>query len=218
MTDLGRRLGGQRRRSSSPRRSSGAQADDGWTSARVLDLATSWRDALWLPEPSSHPHRADDSPRMTSPRPFPNLRASLARPRDYLQLSRAGYLAVVVLLLLGLAELVSYSTPSSTSSAKVGIRGKDPFDVLNTFAPKRTRSSGALAAQDRLWMTASEKQLDEVDGDVTAVVLHWKRTENVVVIVASLCQYSFFNTILIWNNNPDVHLTREVRLRPLARI
>ncbi|KAK4048899.1 hypothetical protein OIV83_004455 [Microbotryomycetes sp. JL201] len=50
----------------------------------------------------------------------------------------------------------------------------------------------------------------EAPRDVTAIVLHWKRTDNVVVIVASLCQYTFFDTVVVWNNNPDIHLTREM--------
>ncbi|GEM11861.1 CCR4-NOT transcription complex subunit 1 [Rhodotorula toruloides] len=46
-------------------------------------------------------------------------------------------------------------------------------------------------------------------GDTTAIVLHWKRTENVAVILAHLCQYSFFDSVFVWNNNPDIRLTQQ---------
>jgi hypothetical protein len=43
--------------------------------------------------------------------------------------------------------------------------------------------------------------------DVSAVILNWSRPENVVVIVAHLCQYDFFESIIVWNNNPKQVLT-----------
>ncbi|KAL8278044.1 hypothetical protein RQP46_009504 [Phenoliferia psychrophenolica] len=210
----------------------------GWSTARVVDLAVKSLGTLWVVEPEQlHPsnesrHRDDDIPLPTSPRPsfatsssrsLARLRASFNHPKDLLQLSRAGYLVVLCLLLLGLAELVSYSShpsssskPPPTSPTRIRIKNRDPFDVLAQLSPPRAHPSGALVAQDRLWKTgygtSAEKVLLENDGntgDVTAIVLHWKRTDNVVLIVASLCQYSFFNTILVWNNNPEVHLTRK---------
>ena len=201
------------------RRTSSQQHSSGWNTARVVDLAVKSLGTLWVLDPIDDTrHRDDDMPRLTfassSNRPLARLRASFNQPKDLLQLSRAGYLVVVCLLLLGLSELVSYSTHNSTSPAKIRIKGRDPFDVLATLTPPRAHPSGALVAQDRLWKTGygstPEKQLDELEGDVTAIVLHWKRTDNVVLIVASLCQYSFFNTIVVWNNTPEVHLSRKV--------
>lgn len=81
-------------------------------------------------------------------------------------------------------------------------------------------SASTLHHIERNIFQSTSTQLDDLDqvraagleeqADTTAIVLNWKRTENVVVIVASLCQYSFFQTVLVWNNNPDVFLTREV--------
>jgi hypothetical protein len=70
--------------------------------------------------------------------------------------------------------------------------------------------------QQHIWRSSPDSSEGDArnvkgEGDTTAIVLNWKRTENVVVIVASLCQYSFFQTVLVWNNNPDVFLTRDVR-------
>jgi hypothetical protein len=70
-----------------------------------------------------------------------------------------------------------------------------------------------LPGQERLWKhdaAAVDAVADEKEGDTTAIVLHWKRTDNVDVIVANLCQYSFFKHVTVWNNNPDVFLTRDV--------
>jgi len=38
---------------------------------------------------------------------------------------------------------------------------------------------------------------------VTAVVLHWKRTENVKGIVAQLLTKPFIDEVIVWNNHPD---------------
>jgi hypothetical protein len=43
--------------------------------------------------------------------------------------------------------------------------------------------------------------------DVSAVILNWSRPENVIVIVSHLCQYDFFESIIVWNNSPKYYLT-----------
>ena len=43
---------------------------------------------------------------------------------------------------------------------------------------------------------------------VTAVMLHWKRTSNVVAQVDAFLNYSFIGEVIIWNNNPHYLLTR----------
>ncbi|KAL1914982.1 uncharacterized protein VTP21DRAFT_7687 [Calcarisporiella thermophila] len=47
-------------------------------------------------------------------------------------------------------------------------------------------------------------------GQVTAVLLNWMRLKNLKEIVQHLCKYEMFKTIMIWNNNQNVHLTREM--------
>jgi len=51
---------------------------------------------------------------------------------------------------------------------------------------------------------------------VTAVVLNWQRLRNVVHIVeTSLCSPELndvLDTVVVWNNNPRYHLTRQVRI------
>lgn len=51
---------------------------------------------------------------------------------------------------------------------------------------------------------------DMAKGDTAAILLNWKRLDNLVVIVTHLCRFAFFDRIVVWNNNPDVFLTREV--------
>lgn len=144
-------------------------------------------------------------------------------------LSRKGWLAVALLFLLGLRELVVLSRPGG-GRREVKIRGRDPLATVAELKATERNGKGRgkgrpLPGTERLWKlkpaSATPSPIageglerwadEEVEGDTTAIVLHWKRTDNVKVIVADLCQYSFFQTVFIWNNNPDIHLTRQVR-------
>ena len=172
---------------------------------RAVEFATRSLSVLWVVEEQEHAHGDED---MTG---AGSGDAGVDRQGKALRVSRVAYGVVLLLLLLGLREVILLSTTGHTREVK--IRRRDPFQVLADFAPKQLVAS-ASAGQGRYWRSelgTNERFLDEEEGDVTAVVLHWKRTENVVVIVASLCQYSFFNSVFIWNNNPEIQLTREVR-------
>ena len=52
----------------------------------------------------------------------------------------------------------------------------------------------------------------ELESQVTVVLLNWKRLANNVKIVTSLVGSNDIAEIRIWNNNPDVKLTIEVCL------
>lgn len=122
-------------------------------------------------------------------------------------MSGRGITIVVLLLLLGLRELFLAPSPRTL---RPKVHGRQPFDVLAELAPDQ---SHALSGQSKLWfheMGTTEDQYAGERGDTTAIVLHWKRTENVVLEVAHLCRYSFFRHVVVWNNNPDVFLTKEV--------
>ncbi|KAI9144821.1 hypothetical protein BKA69DRAFT_1054655 [Paraphysoderma sedebokerense] len=45
---------------------------------------------------------------------------------------------------------------------------------------------------------------------VTAIILNYKRFENVQIIVDHLCRVDYITEILVWNNNVDVRLEFEV--------
>lgn len=50
---------------------------------------------------------------------------------------------------------------------------------------------------------------------ITAVLLNWARLANVVRIVDNLCSprvQDIVRSVVVWNNNPGLHLTRHVRL------
>lgn len=86
-------------------------------------------------------------------------------------------------------------------------------------APLEPPATSFHETQHHIWRSSpgsneGEARESKAEGDTTAIVLNWKRAENVVVIVASLCQYSFFQTVLVWNNNPEIFLTREVSPLP----
>lgn len=178
----------------------------GRAAGRAVEFATRSLSALWVvDEQEEHAHGDEDMAGAGSGD------SVLDRQGKALRVSRVAYGVVLLLLLLGLREVLVLSTTEHARDVK--IRRRDPFQVLEDFAPKQKVAS-ALAGQGRYWRSelgTNERYLDEEQGDITAVVLHWKRTENVVVIVAQLCQYSFFNSVFIWNNNPEIQLSREVR-------
>ena len=177
---------------------------------RAVDLLS----ALWIVEPESshskHHSRTSDSSKSLGgggPRP------AGSRPPQHL--SRTGYLVLACLFLLGLREVFSLSAARQKDYQSIMIgRGRDPFAVLQDFWPVVTRAGAlGLPGQERMWkheVGAVDGIVQEKEGDTTAIVLHWKRTDNVEVIVAHLCQYSFFKHVTVWNNNPDVFLTRDV--------
>ncbi|GAA5866964.1 hypothetical protein JCM3774_003736 [Rhodotorula dairenensis] len=142
----------------------------------------------------------------------------------------AAQLVLVALLLLGLVELwraedrATLLRPNKprVDSAKLRLRGRDPHKVLADFMPPSSESttsphkfSTRVDGADLLWREDPEAQEVEMYeeaseiGDTTAVVLHWKRTDNVALIIAHLCQYTFFDSVLVWNNNPEIHLSHK---------
>ena len=97
-----------------------------------------------------------------------------------------------------LAQLVPTSPPSRYST-RINPPGADSEDSsLLTEDP--------LAQDLEMYEEASEV------GDTTAIVLHWKRTDNVRLVVAHLCRYTFFDSVLVWNNHPEIQLTHKVRV------
>lgn len=124
-------------------------------------------------------------------------------------------------------------------SKSLKLQGRDPYRVLaqlvvppapatrDSVVPPRYQTH--LPGVDSLWMepdrfgdaatanldatTAAGESYEELSeiGDTTAIVLHWKRTDNVALILAHLCQYTFFDTVLVWNNNPEIQLSHKVR-------
>lgn len=67
------------------------------------------------------------------------------------------------------------------------------------------------AGQAKVWMRQEEEdeRVYSEQGDTTAIVLHWKRTDNVRLIVAHLCQFTFFKNVLVWNNDPETPLSAQ---------
>ena len=183
------------------------------TSTRTTNAT--WLSMIWNTAPT-HQRRPSNEPATT---PLANLTTKFDNQRKRFALSRRGFLLVLLLLFLGLRDLLlrsSHRPSTSSNPSTLKIKGRDPFVVLKDFTPAVVHPLGALASFDKLWKqdTQSVEGYDTAlgVGDTTAIVLNWKRTENVVVIVAALCQYSFFETVLVWNNNPQLYLSREVSL------
>tara|TARA_R110000868_G_scaffold376770_1_gene641855 strand:+ start:2389 stop:7095 length:4707 start_codon:yes stop_codon:yes gene_type:complete len=57
---------------------------------------------------------------------------------------------------------------------------------------------------------ASNYHIPLPEKSVSACLLSWKRPDNIGQIITHLRQYSFIDDILIWNNNPEIHLEIEM--------
>lgn len=112
---------------------------------------------------------------------------------------RTGGCFIFIILLFGLRALLY---PSGPSSKRILVEGREPLKVLAEVR----RHTATRAPTD---VSNSVKSIEN-PGDVTAIVLHWKRTANVVVIVSDLCRYDFIKEVVVWNNNPTVRLSQEV--------
>lgn len=143
--------------------------------------------------------------------------------RKLLGMGRFAFLAVFLLLVFGL-----FDNLSSGSTSLRGVRaGKNALVALEKLGvtPERVQSRQFEQADPLrlrgMWLfpamppsTVDGKKTllrGSTDADVTAIVLNWKRFDNVKLVVAYLCRFDFFRTVVIWNNNPDTPLSRTVR-------
>ena len=175
-------------------------------------------DSLWVQD---QPQRKSNTPRLHKDDDLPPHLRSPSLDSTKRPLSRFGQFIVLCLLLLGLRELIGVGSSRDGQKRKgsIKVERRNPFAVLKDLKPPSSRYSTSIPALDSTWKVDTRTSLNTgshegnlVRGDVTAVILHWKRTENVRVILASLCQYEFIESIIVWNNNPDIILTHKVRL------
>ncbi|GAA5875879.1 hypothetical protein JCM8547_001693 [Rhodosporidiobolus lusitaniae] len=187
-------------------------------------------DALPAPASPSHLHGDSDLPSSSS---------SSRRKATKRHLTRLGVVVLFLLTFLVLRSLIfpSSSSPSSSTKRRLTAREvtrlawKSPHAVLRALSPPPSKFATSLPGMSKLWVTSpptssspsslsssfssfEDAGVGELggggpEGDVTAVVLHWKRTDNVRVILAHLCRYEFLDKVVVWNNNPEVTLTRE---------
>ena len=139
--------------------------------------------------------------------------------RRTLGISRASLLLLCLLLTLGIFETfrsVSFSSPRSQSLKPLllNIHPKDPFKTLSQagiLLPSRAFPHTGVKGNAK---PLSPMALTSQNPKTAAILLSWKRVENLVVILAHLCAFSgiVFDSIIIWNNNPDTRLTYEVSI------
>lgn len=146
----------------------------------------------------------------------------LNRTRRALGVSRAALVLLLLLLVLGIYESTKLGTLSTRRSLyqnplALKINTKDPFKTLAQAGIDIALPGAALAEPSRMATTNPKiPVVAEVPASsqakVTAIVLNWKRTDNLVVILAHLCSFtnSIFSSVYVWNNNPDTFLTHEV--------
>ncbi|GAA5999501.1 hypothetical protein JCM5350_002780 [Sporobolomyces pararoseus] len=192
------------------------------TIGRVVTIGRKIVDTLWVHDesksrnttPKLHLHGDQDLPSTSSPQIG-------SRFHSFVGLNRFGQVVVLLLLLLGLSELFGSGPGIQEEEVRrrpIRVKGRNPFSVLKDLRFRASPYySTTIPSLDSMWridprindvtgVSAGERR---AGGDVTAILLHWKRTDNLRVIIASLCHYEFIETIVVWNNNLDVVLSHE---------
>ena len=152
------------------------------------------------------------------------------RARKTLGMSRGSFLILLLLLILGFYELLLLPGHSSRGASipdrKLRIYPRDPFRTLAQagikLPPASSANLDAKASQAIPPIGVNPNLLESAlapmrqSAKSTAILLNWKRTDNLIVIVAHLCAFggSIFDSVQIWNNNPEVTLTHDVSDSP----
>ncbi|OAV90251.1 hypothetical protein PTTG_12203 [Puccinia triticina 1-1 BBBD Race 1] len=173
---------------------------------------------LWIPSPAALVRRP-------SLRADPRRRSGWEAVQARLGLSRPLLLLLLLLVLLGSLDLwracerTLDSQDWGPARFRVGLRTaaetrrirQSPFLTLALLShPAPQNDPLGLASR---WQRPRQLSLRpsatraNILPDTAAVILNWNRPENVIVIVAHLCQYDFFESIIIWNNNINQHLS-----------
>lgn len=138
-------------------------------------------------------------------------------------LGRSAFLTVILLLIFGLLDAFGPSTHIFRGGVKPGKNALVALEQLGV-APERLQGP-EVDYRDPLrlrglWLfptnpppASGNKVLSRgsTEADVTAIVLNWKRFDNVKLVVAYLCRFDFFRVVIVWNNNADTPLSRTVR-------
>lgn len=186
-----------------------------------------WISLLWDRHPS---HARRDSDRLLdgskTPKGWSKWGAAVDNARRRLALSRRSAFIVLVLLVLGMREVIQSPSKSTTLLRTPLLKGRSPAATLAALVPagRATHPLGALSM-------LADYQVVDVDGigrdgvevrpgmgDTTAIVLNWRRLDNVKVVVAQLCSYTFFDKVVVWNNNPESFLELKVRCSPSTNL
>ena len=150
------------------------------------------------------------------------LKGFFGRTRRALGVSRTAFALLILLLMLGIYETTKISSISSRrlvyqNPMHLKINTKDPFQTLLQAGIDVQHPSVALAESNKMAvgnpkMPVVAEVPSSTDAKVTAIVLNWKRADNLVVIAAHLCAFTntIFNSVHIWNNNPDTFLTHDL--------
>lgn len=175
---------------------------------------------FWVPRP----HRPSSSSQTLHSRPH----RWITTASHQLGLGRKSYVACLGLLILGTREVIRKDHPPDDRTGQPSLRAKqhlaslrqqmteDPFGFLHQHSalPELLQHDplglSASWIRPRPGQTTSVGKRGIVEPDTTAVILNWRRPENVQVIVAHLCRYDFFRTVVIWNNDSTHPLKREV--------
>lgn len=184
------------------------QAQDG-------DMSSDDTETLLEDESETAPRKRQENvqARRANKRPsaFVHLNRSLNRWRRCMGVSRPAFFLLLCMLFLGALETFRNKDSKTTSLYKypalLKVYAKNPFRTLREAGIKIPSASRPQASQASLIPAAASNK-----AKTTAIVLSWKRLDNLVVILAHLCSHagSIFDGTIVWNNNPDIRLTAEV--------
>ena len=138
----------------------------------------------------------------------------LDRTRRMLGISRASLFLLLLLLAFGLWETLRSKSSSQAlyeNPLLLKVYPKDPFRTLAQARIPLPSSVLTLRTDAKLH---SPLALTNQNPKTTAILLSWKRVDNLMIILAHLCAYAgtAFESVIVWNNNPDIRLTHKVNL------
>jgi len=149
------------------------------------------------------------------PSAFVHVNRSLDRWRRFIGVSRPAFFLLLCMLFLGAWETFR-TKDSKTASlykdpAHLKIYANDPFRTLRDAGITISATSEARIDTGK-YISPSFAPAAATKARTTAIVLSWKRLDNLSVILAHLCSHagSIFDSTIVWNNNPDIRLTAEV--------
>ena len=134
---------------------------------------------------------------------YPKIRSFVRLQLLRGMLRRWQYLCILVVLItlffmnLSSRSLSSFQPTTRDLSIATNINNSSAF---GNFTNLNCSNLAIIEAQQREYQSEQEYQL-------TAIVLHWKRSEGVRYAVHRLFDSHLFKEVIVWNNNPQINLT-----------
>lgn len=128
------------------------------------------------------------------------------------------YLASLFVLVQLLSRATAVSDHAVTPHISSFQASAEPFSEPSTAQLKREAGLRDILADQRIvWFTARGTPNSDTLLPVTAILVHWRRRRSLEFQLEALSLHPFIQEIIVWNNNPAVHLKRSDLLNLLGK-